>query len=76
MTCTITSPDETVEYHSVEHITLPAFSGTMEVLPHHAECYALLQHGTITIAHNNTADHIPVTSGQCHIQGDAVLIIT
>ena len=50
--CIVTSPTKTDAYKDVLSVTLPAFSGPIEVLSNHAESFIFLQKGSNS--QNNT----------------------
>lgn len=74
--CTITSPEETMQYRQLENVTLPAFLGEMEVLSGHAEVFVLLKRGEIVLGGTNGQKKIlEIPGGQCHIKDDNIIII-
>ncbi len=74
--CKITSPKETTIYKNVQNITLPAFSGQMQILSGHAESFILLQKGNIVLQQtDNEKETIQNMGGECYIKDNTVTII-
>lgn len=74
--CTITSPKKTTVYKNVRSITLPAFSGQMQILPGHAESFILLQKGDISLLQlNKLSEIIQIMNGECYVKNDVVKVI-
>ncbi len=74
--CTITSPKKTTVYKNVRSITLPAFSGQMQILPGHAESFILLQKGDISLLQlNKLSEIIQIINGECYVKNDVVKVI-
>jgi len=76
ISCTITSSQKTMVYKNVRSVTLPAFSGQMQILSGHAESFILLQKGNILLRQSNKKSKIIQNiNGECHIKNDVVTII-
>lgn len=74
--CTITSPKQTIIYKNVQSITLPAFSGQMQILPGHAESFILLQKGELVLSQlNGQSKIIQTINSECYIKNDIVTVI-
>jgi len=74
--CVITSFKKTIIYKNLRSITLPAFSGQMQILSGHAESFILLKKGDIIIQKSQKKqDNIQILNGECYIKDDAVDII-
>jgi F0F1-type ATP synthase epsilon subunit len=74
--CTITSPLGTKVYSQLQSVTLPAVSGVMQVLPGHAESFAMIAAGTVTLKNTKgEIEAVRVSAGECHIRNNSVLII-
>ncbi|HDH31477.1 MAG TPA: hypothetical protein ENH26_01740, partial [Candidatus Wolfebacteria bacterium] len=60
----------------VRSITLPAFSGQMQILPGHAESFILLQKGDISLLQlNKLSEIIQIINGECYVKNDVVKVI-
>lgn len=76
MECLITSPQKTRRYKHLKRVSLPAFSGRMQILPRHAEAFVLLKRGDIVLGRNGDPNReITITGGACHIKDDRVVVI-
>jgi len=74
--CTITSSQKAIVYKNIESITLPVFSGQIQVSPNHAESFVLLKRGDISLKQlNKQSKIIQITSGECCVKNNAVTII-
>jgi F0F1-type ATP synthase epsilon subunit len=74
--CVITSPEATKRYKNVQSVTLPAFLGEMQILPGHAEAFILLQEGNIILQQLNRQNEvIRITSGECYVKDNVVVVI-
>lgn len=74
MICSIISSEDKQEFTDVKSITLPAFSGELQILPGHAESFVVLQKGEIVLENNHTKA-FSIEAGVCHIKSDIVVII-
>lgn len=76
MTVQIFSQDEESPAVDVASVTLPGVRGQLEILPGHAELFALLSPG-IFVSRPTTGPsfsrHIP--GGVCHVQGDVIRVL-
>lgn len=74
--CIITSPKKTTVYKNARSITLPAFSGQMQILPGYAESFILLQKGNISLRKLNRQNKIiQIMNGECYIKDDIAMVI-
>ena len=74
--CLITSSQKTESYKNLQGITLPAFSGQMQVLPGHAESFILLKTGNVILKlSSGQKTVIPIKGGECYIKDDNSVII-
>lgn len=72
----ITSPKNTIQFDSVQSVTLQAPSGSMQVLPSHADCFTRLIEGDMEFnIQDKEKKIIPISSGICGIVKDTVTII-
>jgi F0F1-type ATP synthase epsilon subunit len=71
MNCTIVSPQKTRKFEQLKAVTLPAYSGEMQVLAGHAEAFILLKKGNIIIDDKT----VEISGGECHIKDDNIIII-
>lgn len=74
MQCLIVSSESKQEFRKIKSITLPAFSGELQILPGHAESFIILRQGEI-ILESNTVQNLPVKDGVCNVENDIVTII-
>ena len=74
MKCSIVSSEERQEFNDVKSVTLPAFSGEMQILPDHAENFISLQKGEIILETDKTKT-LPIESGVCHVKNNTVVIL-
>jgi F0F1-type ATP synthase epsilon subunit len=76
LNCTVTSMERTEQYTGVEKITFPAYRGEMQVLPGHAEMFLVLGKGNMTMHHSDGhEDTRQISSGECHIKDDNVVVV-
>ena len=74
--CVITSPDATAVYKELGSVSLPAFSGEMQILPGHAETFAVLRKGTVILRQpSGKIQTVKIDGGECHIKDDRALVI-
>ncbi len=74
--CSVTSSTKTDVYKDILSVTLPAFSGQMQILPDHAEAFVLLQKGSIFLRKlSKQSENIQIISGECYIKDDTITII-
>lgn len=74
MQCIIVSSKNKQKFKKVQSITLPAFSGELQVLPDHAESFIALRQGKI-ILKSDKVNTIPIENGICDIKDNIVTII-
>ena len=74
MKCSIVSSEEKQEFNNVESVTLPAFSGEMQILPDHAESFVSLRKGKIILEAGQTKT-LPIEGGMCHIKNNTVVVL-
>jgi len=73
--CKIITPQENKEYQELKSISLPTWSGQIEILPDHAESFILLADGDVNLKKINGAEkNIPIPGGECHIKDNLVNI--
>lgn len=76
MRCTITSPEETRQYKDLRSVTLPAFSGEMQVLSGHAESFVSLKRGNILLDRGKgQREALEIASGECYIKSNDLIVI-
>ncbi len=74
--CSISSTEKTLFYENVRSITLPAFSGEMQILPDYAESFVLLNSGNIIVEkQNKQTETLKIESGECHIKNNEIKIV-
>ena len=74
--CIVTSPTKTDAYKDVLSVTLPAFSGPIEVLSNHAESFIFLQKGLISIRLlERKTESIQITGGECYVKNNVITVI-
>jgi F0F1-type ATP synthase epsilon subunit len=75
--CTVTSKEGTKEYGELKSVTLPGYTGQMQILSGHAEAFMLLQDGDITLlnAESGAEEKIRIHGGECTIRKDNVMVI-
>lgn len=74
MQCFIISAKNKQPFEKVQSITLPAFSGELQILPGHAESFIVLRQGKI-ILKNKKINAINIEEGICYIKDDIATII-
>lgn len=75
--CIVTSFQKTDYYKDMRSITLPAFSGQMQILPNHAEAFILLSKGDIIFKKQNSeTEKLQITKGVCHFKNNNLIIIS
>jgi F0F1-type ATP synthase epsilon subunit len=74
MKCEIISSNQIKEFNGVKSISLPAYSGQMEVLPGHAESFVKLKEGTIIIQTEKKIS-VSIQEGICYINNDTIIIV-
>ncbi len=76
LSCSITAPDTTKTYEGLRSVSIPSATGTMQILPGHAESFVLIGDGDVIL---KSADgHIEILhigQSECHIHHDQVMII-
>ena len=76
MLYTITSPKKTIRYSNIQSVTLPAYSGQVQILSGHAESFFLLKQGNIVLRYSiKQMETVPINSGECHVSGNTVVVI-
>ena len=74
MQCSIISTESKRRFVKVQGITLPAYSGELQILPSHAESFIVLRSGNIVLENEKT-NTIPIEAGICGVKDDVVTII-
>lgn len=76
LTCRIVSPQRTQYVERLTKITIPAYRGEMQILTGHAETFVSVLPGDVVLHEAaGSVDRIPILGGQCHVSGNAVVII-
>jgi len=76
LSCIITSHSGTETYNKIKSVTLPAYSGQMQILPNHAEIFTSLEKGEIVIENLKSGNKtVPIKNGEAHIKNDTVNVI-
>jgi F0F1-type ATP synthase epsilon subunit len=75
--CTITTQNGTKDYDDIKNVTLPGYTGQMQIYPGHAEVFVLLQSGFVVLsrAEGGAEEKIRIQGGECTIRKDKVMII-
>jgi F0F1-type ATP synthase epsilon subunit len=74
--CVISSAEKTIIYEALESVTLPAFSGSMQILPGHAEAFVVIAGGNMILKHaDGHIETLPIGASECHVENDQVMII-
>jgi F0F1-type ATP synthase epsilon subunit len=70
-------PEQAITYKGVSAVSLPAYSGRMQILPGHAETFLLLLEGDISLRQLNKEDRIVrIKDGECHVKDNVVTIVS
>lgn len=75
MQCAIISSKDKQEFKDITSITLPAFSGEMQILPNHAESFIVLQKGPVVLEGHPT-NAVLIEGGICHVKDNTVIVIS
>src|SRR3990172_3182278 len=73
--CEIVSQDRTVFQGDVDMVILPAATGEMGALPHHAPVLALLKYGVIKVRHGGKENLFTVAGGIAEIEPSMVTVL-
>ncbi len=73
--CTVLSKQGATNYDKLRSVTIPAFSGEMQVLPKHAEAFILLKKGDIVLQAVEDKKIIVVSEGCCYVKNNHIVII-
>lgn len=73
---TILSPESVIlKEKSVDYVSLPAFEGSMGVLPGHAKAVVQLGHGILHYTAENKRDEFAVLGGYAEVYKDDVTVL-
>jgi F0F1-type ATP synthase epsilon subunit len=75
MQCVISSAENKQEFKDITSITLPAYSGELQVLPGHAESFIILQRGQVFLDNGEKLKAVSISGGVCCIKSDSVSIM-
>ena len=74
--CVIVSPSKKEEYQNLQSLTLPAFLGTLQVLPKHTGTFLVLQKGDLVLKKSSEEiKKIPISEAECYIKDDKVIVV-
>jgi len=74
--CKIVSPKKTILYKNLKSICLKTSSGEIQILPQHAQTFALLEEGNIVLTKiDGEKEVFPVKKGCFHFQNNSLLIV-
>jgi len=74
--CVISSAEKTTTYEGLKSVSLPASSGSMQILPGHAEAFVMIAGGDVAMKSvDDKTKTLPIGASECHIQNDEVVII-
>lgn len=76
MICNISSAKENTLIENVTSITCPTNFGEIQILPGHAEIFAILIEGQVTVSStNHPTQTFPISGGDLHSLNEEVNII-
>ena len=76
MICNISKAKTNTSINNVTSVTCPTNFGEIQILPGHAEIFAILIEGTISISSSDQdAQTLPISGGDLHLLNDEVNII-
>ncbi len=74
--CQIISAKKSLLYKNLQSVSLPAFKGEMQVLPHHAEAFVILKPGNIIMVKSSGQEEVyHLEQGACYLKNDEMVII-
>lgn len=75
LTCRIISPDSTLFSGQIRDLTMCDRSGQLQVLPQHAEMFAVLRAGDVILrAPDGSLTSIAVSGGVLHVKDDVATV--
>jgi len=75
MKCIITSSKNQEKFEKITSVTVPAYSGELQILPGHAEGFIALEEGEMLLEAKSKTESLPIKEGVCHIKDDTLCII-
>lgn len=76
LTCTITSLNKNEIYKNLKSVTIPASSGSMEILNGHAEAFIIISKGKIVLKFSDDKEKIiESNNGECHVKNNKAIIV-
>ena len=75
MLCIVTSEKETIEYKDVQSAKIEATTGTLQILPGHAECFLAFLEGRLELLTQGDVVEVKHPDGFCHIKDDTITVI-
>ena len=73
----IISLKKTDSYKNIQSVTLPTYSGQVQILPGHAEAFFAIQAGKITLRQKEGEEkNLSTQGGFAHIQDDNLIILS
>lgn len=75
MRVTVISPEAAIFDGDADSLTVPAYDGSVGVLPHHAPLMTLLGEGVLTIHRGDVSDRYQVRGGFVQVAHDTVRVV-